>query len=148
MGAREEAIALKFITYFRDSWPKDLDAPLKLVTEDCYYQMVVPSTAPFRGRKAIKAAWEKMRADGPDQRHTIISVGSSKTTVYVERVDYSITKDGKWSTIPLMAVFDINPEGKIYAWREYLDWKNLDREGSHPPFARDFVPAEINVVQN
>ena len=54
MGKREEAVALEFIGYFRDTWPADFDAPLSLVTEDAYYQSVVPVTAPIRGKAAIK----------------------------------------------------------------------------------------------
>ena len=42
------AIALKFIGYFRDTWPDDLDDPLQLVEEDCYYQSIVPTTETAR----------------------------------------------------------------------------------------------------
>ncbi len=127
MGKREESIALEFIGYFRDSWPADLDAPLRLVSDDCYYQSIVPTTDPIQGKAAIKAKWERIKAEYGDQRHDMKGVASSDTLVFTERNDWSHT-NGKWVSIPLVAVFEINPEGKIIAWREYLDGGNVARQ--------------------
>jgi limonene-1,2-epoxide hydrolase len=120
MGKREEAVALEFIGYFRDTWPENFDAPLALVTDDAYYQGVVPVTAPVRGKQAIKDKWQGIRDKYGDQKHTMIGYGSTGKFVFTERVDESYT-DGKWVQIPLVAVFEVNEAGKIYAWREYLD---------------------------
>jgi limonene-1,2-epoxide hydrolase len=127
LGEREESIALKFIGYFRDSWPEDLDAPLQLVSEDCYYQSIVPTTDRICGKAAIKAKWERIKAEYGDQRHDMRGVASSDTLVFTERTDWSHT-NGKWVSIPLVAVFEIGPEGKIVAWREYLDGGNVARQ--------------------
>ena len=127
MGVREEAIALEFIDYFREGWPKDFDAPLRLLSDDCYYQSIVPTTDPIRGKAAIKAMWERIRAQYGDQRHDMKGVGSSDSLVFTERTDWSHT-NGKWVSIPLVAVFEIGPEGKIVAWREYLDGGNVARQ--------------------
>jgi limonene-1,2-epoxide hydrolase len=129
MGKREEAVALEFIGYFRDTWPKDFDAPLALVTEDAYYQSVVPTTAPIRGKKAIKAKWEAIREKYGDQKHKMIASGSTGSFVFTERIDYSHT-NGTWVSIPLVAVFEVNAEGKIHAWREYLDLGNVARQSN------------------
>ncbi len=148
MGKREEDIALKFISYFRDSWPANLDDPLVYLTDDAYYQMVVPSWAPWRGKAAIKAAWLDMKNGGsPDQKHSLVNIGSNDHVVFMERVDMSKSKDGKWSSIPLLAIFEINKEGKIYAWREYIDLGNLGKTAT-APFAKEFVPVEISVIAN
>ncbi|MDB5686331.1 MAG: hypothetical protein JWR77_920 [Rhizorhabdus sp.] len=127
MGVREEAIALEFIGYFRDTWPADFDAPLRLVSEDCYYQSIVPTTDPICGKAAIKAKWERIKAQYGDQRHDMKGVASSDTLVFTERTDWSHT-NGKWVSIPLVAVFEIGPDGKIVAWREYLDGGNVARQ--------------------
>jgi limonene-1,2-epoxide hydrolase len=129
MGKREEAVALEFIGYFRDTWPADFDAPLALVTEDAYYQGVVPVTQPVRGKKAIKAKWEAIRAKYGDQKHTMIGSGSTGSFVFTERVDSSYT-NGEWVQIPLVAVFEVNGDGKITAWREYLDLGNVARQSN------------------
>jgi len=127
MGKRQEEVALKFIGYFRDTWPENLDDPLELCTEDCYYQSIVPTTEPIRGKAAIKAKWEKIKAEYGDQRHDMKGWGSSDRFVFTERTDW--TKPGDtWYPIPLVAVFEVNEDGKIYAWREYLDGGNIARQ--------------------
>ncbi len=131
MGKMQEEVALKFIGYFRDSWPENLDDPLKLVEDDCYYQSIVPTTEPIRGKAAIKAKWESIRDNYGDQKHDMKGVGSSDRFVFTERVDW--TKPGDtWYPIPLVAVFEVNERGKIYAWREYLDGGNIARQMGIP----------------
>ena len=127
MGSRQEDVALAFIGFFRDTWPEDLDAPLRLVTEDCYYQGIVPTTEPIRGKAAIKAKWQGIKAAYGDQRHDMRGVASNETLVFTERTDYSFT-GGKWVSIPLVAVFEINGDNKIFAWREYLDAGSVARQ--------------------
>lgn len=120
-------VALKFIGYFRDSWPDDLDDPLKLVEDDCYYQSIVPTTDPIRGKAAIKAKWQKIKAEYGDQRHDMKGVAATGRFVFTERIDYTRPAD-KWIPIPLVAVFEVNERGKIFAWREYLDGGNVARQ--------------------
>jgi limonene-1,2-epoxide hydrolase len=127
MTSEQEATALRFIGYFRDTWPENLDAPLQLVTEDCYYQSIVPTTDPIRGKAAIKAKWERIKADYGDQRHDMRFVASGPNIVFTERTDYSFT-GGKWVSIPLVAVFELNDDNQITAWREYLDAGNVARQ--------------------
>jgi limonene-1,2-epoxide hydrolase len=127
MGKKQEEVALKFIGYFRDTWPDDLDEPLKLVSDNCYYQSIVPTTAPIHGKTAIKAKWELIKAKYGDQRHEMRGVGSSDTMVFTERTDYSFTNN-QWVSIPLVAVFELNDQNQICAWREYLDGGNVARQ--------------------
>lgn len=126
MTDRAEEISLKFIGYFRDSWPEDLNAPLALAAEDCYYQSIVPTTDPIRGKAAIKAKWEKIKALYGDQRHEMHAVASNGRFVFTERTDHTCT-NGKWASIPLIAVFEVKDD-KIVAWREYLDGGNVARQ--------------------
>jgi limonene-1,2-epoxide hydrolase len=119
----QERIVLDFIGAYRESWPPDLAAALEPLSEDAYYQVVVPTTAPYRGRATILAGHRLMQQKVPDQKHEMISFGSRGNTVFTERVDYSF-RHGKWSPIPLVAVFDLNEAGQIIAWREYLDLAN------------------------
>src|SRR3546814_14759430 len=82
----------------------------------------------MRGKAAIKAKWEKIKAEYGDQRHEMKGVGSGGGFVFTERVDY--TKPGDtWIPIPLVAVFEVNERGKIFAWREYLDRSEERRVG-------------------
>jgi limonene-1,2-epoxide hydrolase len=124
MGAEQEAVVLEFIGHFRDAWPDDLDAPLALMADDAYYQVIVPVTEPIRGRRAIKKAWQQMQRQMQSQRHEILAVASNDRFVFTERVDHSLM-DGKWDDVPLVAVFEVGDDNKIVAWREYLDSANV-----------------------
>ncbi len=121
MGQREEKICLDFIAAYRDSWPKDMAKACEPLAEDAYYQIVVPTTPPVKGRANIVAEHLLMQKTSTDQKHKMISYGSGPNgVVYTERVDSSM-RNGKWTEVPLVAVFEVNAEGKISAWREYLD---------------------------
>ena len=144
MGAREEKIVLDFIGAYRDSWPADLGKALEPLSEDAYYQIVVPTMAPCRGRANVLKELLQMQATGcEDQKHDMITVGSSDKAVFTERVDHS-KRNGKWSAVPLVAVFEVNDAGKITAWREYLDLVNISR--SHGMSADDLV-ARLHLTQ-
>ncbi|WP_169799562.1 limonene-1,2-epoxide hydrolase family protein [Novosphingobium lentum] len=123
---RQEEIVLNFIAAYRESWPVDLAAALQPLAEDAYYQIVVPTIAPVVGRDKILAEHLLMKQKATEQRHDMKSWGSNGNTVFTERVDWS-RRNGKWSAVPLVAVFDLNDAGQIIAWREYLDLINISR---------------------
>lgn len=120
MGKAEEELCAKFMGYFSDGWPDDLDKPLELMHEDGYYQMNTPMREPHRGKAAIKAEWEHQR----DYSCTWVSAeirntGSNDRFVYQERIDHAEI-NGKVISPPLMAVYEVE-DGLIVAWREYFD---------------------------
>ena len=77
-------------------------------------------------RAQILAEHLLMKEKVLDQKHEMKAFGSNGNTVFTERVDYSL-RNGKWTPIPLVAVFELNDAGKIVAWREYLDLVNTAR---------------------
>src|SRR3546814_6608688 len=64
-----------------------------------------------------------MRQKVSDQRHEMLNIASHGNVVFTERVDYSCRND-KWTAVPLVAVFELSDDGKITAWREYLDLRS------------------------
>lgn len=122
----QEKIVLDFIGAYRESWPDDLAAALEPLADDAYYQIVVPTIAPVVGRDRILAEHRLMREKVADQRHDMKFWAGRDNVVFTERVDYSL-RNGKWSPIPLVAVFEVNENGKIAAWREYLDLVNISK---------------------
>lgn len=133
---RQEEIVLDFIGAYRESWPADLAAALMPLAEDAYYQIVVPTIAPVVGRDRILAEHVLMKRKSTEQRHDMKSWGSNGNTVFTERVDWS-RRNGKWSSVPLVAVFELNDAGQIVAWREYLDLIHISR--SHGMTADDLM---------
>ena len=54
----------------------------------------------------------------------ILSIASSGTAVFIERLDSMATKNGPLK-IHVAAVFDVDADGRIAAWREYYDSKEI-----------------------
>lgn len=119
----QEQVVLDFIESFRTRWPPDLETALEPLAEDSSYQIVVPTMKPIRGRTNILAELRLMQETCTDTKLEIKAVGSKGNIVFTERIDHSF-RNGKWSPVPLVAVFEINDAGKISAWREYLDLAN------------------------
>lgn len=125
----KEQIVRDFIAQFEKSWPPTFAKAMEFLADDAYYQMVVPTIQPVHGKGNILEALEVMKTKVADQKHDMVSVASAGDYVFTERVDYSLRKN-EWVPVPLVAVFQVNDQGKIYAWREYLDmFNNLKQHG-------------------
>ncbi len=131
MPKREEDIVRAFIGAFERSWPSDLEAALAPMSEDAVYQIVVPTVPPIRGRANILAELQRMGERVEDQKHEMLAVGSGGNVVFTERVDQS-RRNGKWTKIPVVGVFEVNDAGEVSAWREYLDLANVARSHGIP----------------
>jgi limonene-1,2-epoxide hydrolase len=118
---RNEDIVRRFIGQFRESWPQDLDLALAPLADDASYQISVPTIPPLKGRAAIKAELLRMQQRVIGQKHDMKTVAASGNTVFTERVDYSKRVGGEWAAIPLVAVFELDGEGRITTWREFMD---------------------------
>lgn len=122
-------IVADFIGQYSRSWPPSIEASLEVLDDDAYYQMVVPTIAPVKGKANIIAALKTMTEKVKDQKHDMISIACAGDFVFTERVDYSL-RNNAWVPVPLVAIFQVNDAGKIYAWREYLDlFNNLKNHG-------------------
>lgn len=121
-STRNQDIVLRFIGQFAEGWPADYDIALAPLAENATYQIIVPSTPPIQGRAAIKSELLRMQQKVHDNRSEIKAVAANGRVVFTERVDYSKRGEGsEWRAIPLAAVFELDDEGRITAWREYLD---------------------------
>jgi limonene-1,2-epoxide hydrolase len=56
-----------------------------------------------------------------------LRVASSGGVVFTERVDH-FNSNGKTVEHYLVAVFEVNVDGKIAAWREYFDPDDVNRQ--------------------
>jgi limonene-1,2-epoxide hydrolase len=126
MGTQHEQVVRDLISTFDTGWPENLDKSMSYLAEDAVYQMIVPVTEPLRGRKAIRAEIQQMMDKYRSNLSAILAIGSSADGKYVftERLDQALTDKG-WLKIPLTAVFEINKDNKISAWREYADVNSI-----------------------
>jgi limonene-1,2-epoxide hydrolase len=79
---------------------------------------------PIVGRDAIRGELRRQAPHFYDLRCEIVNIASADSTVFIERVDSMTTKNGPM-TIHVAAVLEVNSGGKIDAWREYYDSKEI-----------------------
>ena len=77
-----------------------------------------------RGAEAIKSELEVQLATGLSVTIDVKSLVADGQTVMVERVD-SFTIDHKSFFLDVMAVFEIDADGRIKQWRESFDQKSV-----------------------
>lgn len=127
MGAAQEKVVLDMIETFAHGWPESLDKTMSYLASDAYYQMVVPITEPIRGRDAIRAEIQGMIEKYASNNSEVLTIASTDRHVFTERMDAALSDKG-WTKIPLVAVFELNADNKIIAWREYLDISNVIKQ--------------------
>jgi limonene-1,2-epoxide hydrolase len=79
---------------------------------------------PFVGHDAIRAELLRQAAILRDVRLEIVTIGSADNVVFMERIDSMLLR-GKPLTCHIAAVLKIDTDGKIAAWREYLDSREV-----------------------
>jgi limonene-1,2-epoxide hydrolase len=79
---------------------------------------------PFVGRDEIRAELLRQSQILRDVRLEIVTIGSVGQTVFMERVDSMLLR-GKPLTCHIAAVLEVDADGKITSWREYLDSREL-----------------------
>jgi limonene-1,2-epoxide hydrolase len=129
MGAVQEEIVVRFM----DAWSNggaetpDIETIMSMFADDIEWALWIPGGPTLRGKDAVRKdierqiTWAKFMRCGPSH---IASVGN---VVFTERVDNFVT-NGTTIEHHLVAVFELNDDGKISAWREYFDTKDIDRQ--------------------
>jgi limonene-1,2-epoxide hydrolase len=100
-----------------------IDRVLGHLTPDARYQ-VFAWEDPVIGHDAIRAELSRMAPRFRDLKIEIVMIGSVDRTVFVERLD-SMSINDKQVTWHVAAVYEVDTEGKIAAWRDYVDSREI-----------------------
>jgi limonene-1,2-epoxide hydrolase len=100
-----------------------IDRVLNHLTPAARYQ-VFAWEEPLVGHDAIRAELFRMAPRFRDLRIEIVTIGSVGQTVFVERLD-SMTINDQPVTFHVAAVYEVDADGKIAAWRDYLDSREV-----------------------
>ncbi|MFA5495340.1 MAG: limonene-1,2-epoxide hydrolase family protein [Porticoccaceae bacterium] len=120
MSVDKESVVLSFLNLFHgDQWP-DFDQAVSMFAENCVCYVVYPTTPPVKGRAALRQELERQARDSSNPKCVINAVANNGKQVFVERVDSFLTL-GKPLSISINSVFDVNDDGLIEGWREYMD---------------------------
>ncbi|WP_261554783.1 nuclear transport factor 2 family protein [Frankia tisae] len=135
MGTRQEAPVRELLRLFDEGdFIGNMDRLLAQFTEDATYQMSVPGREALRGRELIATELARQAGDYSDCVCEILTVVSDDRHVVTERIDHvTMLHDGTRVSNPLLAIFEVNDDGRIVAWREYWDALSLShRMGVDP----------------
>lgn len=100
----------------------DVKALLAFFTEDAVYHNI--PVDPVQGLEAIESTLNQFMTPGGEASFELKAIATSGNKVLTERVDV-LTMGGKRVEIPVMGTFEITPDGKISAWRDYFDMQQV-----------------------
>jgi limonene-1,2-epoxide hydrolase len=79
---------------------------------------------PFVGHDAIRDELLRQAAMTSDGRFEFVNIASAGQIVFVERID-STNVNGKRADFHVVGVFEVDADGKIASWRDYLDSREI-----------------------
>jgi limonene-1,2-epoxide hydrolase len=91
-------------------------------TPDAVYHNI--PVEPVQGREMIQATLAQFVDISTAVEFEILALAVSGNKVLTERVD-RFTINGKPIAIAVMGTFEISPDGKISAWRDYFDMQQF-----------------------
>ena len=100
----------------------DVKALLAFFTVDAVYHNI--PVDPVRGHAEIESTLSQFLSPGGEASFDLKAIATSGNKVLTERVDV-LTMGGKRVEIPVMGTFEVTPEGKISAWRDYFDMQQV-----------------------
>ena len=90
--------------------------------DDAVYHNI--PVAPVTGRDAIEATLAQFLTPATTCEFEMLAVASAGNVVLTERID-RFTIGGKSIALPVMGTFEVAPDGKIKAWRDYFDMQQF-----------------------
>jgi limonene-1,2-epoxide hydrolase len=131
-----------FIREFCDAWGDgtatsrpQLEKILSMMSDDAEWQLWVPGGPLIKGKTALRAEIERQMTYASHNKCNIIHMVSSDRIVMTERSDYAVIR-GVPMPHQMVAVYELNDEGLICAWREYLDTADLAKKSGVSPSDR------------
>ena len=116
---KPEAVVREFCAAFAR---QDVAELLGWFTDDAVYHNIPLPAA--EGKAAIEATLRQFVGPGGEADFEIRNLAVVGNVVLTERVD-RLTMQGKPVVLPVMGAFEVTPQGKIRAWRDYFDMGQL-----------------------
>ena len=104
---------------------RDVAILVEFFTADAVYHNI--PLAPLTGREAIAETLGQFIAPASKVEFEIRGLAAQGATVFTERVD-RFEIGGKLVALPVMGAFEVTPDGKISAWRDYFDMQQFTRQ--------------------
>jgi len=103
-----------------DCWTRlDLEDALSRITDDAVFKPDCKADT-VAGKEAIRVVWSQYMQVIKTYEYDVKAIASEGGTVFVER-DERLNMGEKDLFLPIVAVFEVDQNGKITAWRDYFD---------------------------
>jgi limonene-1,2-epoxide hydrolase len=104
---------------------QDVEELLRFFSDDAvYHNMPID---PVQGREAIAATLSQFIDPNGEASFEIRHLACTGGTVLTERVDRFVV-NGRRVELPVMGAFEVGPDGKIRAWRDYFDMAQFTKQ--------------------
>jgi limonene-1,2-epoxide hydrolase len=125
LGIEQEATVRAFVAELEGELkdPDLVERVISRMASDARYQIHAWDD-PLVGHDAIRAELLRQALVYRDSRCEIVTIGSAGQTVFTERIDSGIVND-KPLTVHIVGVFEVDADGKIAAWRDYMDSREI-----------------------
>jgi limonene-1,2-epoxide hydrolase len=104
---------------------RDIPALVDFFTADAVYHNM--PLVPIMGRDGIAETLGQFIAPATRVEFELVGIATHGATVFTERID-RFEINGKQIAIPVMGAFEITPDGKISAWRDYFDMQQFTNQ--------------------
>jgi limonene-1,2-epoxide hydrolase len=122
MSTRAEEVVRDFCQAFSR---RDVEELLRFFADDAVYHNI--PIEPVRGRAAIEATLRGFIDPDGSAEFEVRNLACTGGTVLTERVDRFVL-GGKKVELPVMGAFEVGPDGKIRAWRDYFDLAQFTKQ--------------------
>lgn len=130
MGLAQE----KFVEEFCSAWgdgsletKPDVEKILSMMSPDAEWQLWVPGGPTIRGRESLREEIHRQIRMATNNKCNIVNVLSSDSMVMQERSDQAVIL-GRPCPHQMVAIYELDENGLIRRWREYLDMADLTRK--------------------
>ena len=130
MGKKQEDFIVEFCSLWGDgSLEKkpDVERILSMMAEDAEWQLWVPGGPVYRGKQVLREEIHRQVRIATNNKCNIIHMLSNDRMVMTERADTAVIF-GKPCPHSMVAVYELDEDGLIVKWREYLDMADLMRK--------------------
>jgi limonene-1,2-epoxide hydrolase len=130
MGQAQES----FIREFCDLWgdgslenKPQVEKILAMMSDDAEWQLWVPGGPTYRGKAELNQEIHRQMGYATNNKCNIINIVSNDHMVMTERSDWAVI-NGRPCPHSMVAIYELDENGLIKRWREYLDMADLMRK--------------------
>ncbi len=130
MGKKQEDYIREFHAAWGDGTAEtkpDIEKILSMMSENAEWQLWVPGGPVIRGKEALRKEIEHQSKIATHNKCNEVNILSNERMVMQERSDTAYIM-GKWCPHDLLAVYELDEDGRIMKWREYLDMVDLGKK--------------------